>query len=156
MWVPHVETALGPTTTTNNTLHASTELWSLDHNSVNACSDSHNGISLLWIHMNLKAPQITGHSAGFFFVSFVSFCCFVLLLLIFNSMFKLTTKKSSNVHRVGPLWGESTGCHWIPTQRVSDIWKAFWCHHVYYITNRNRMSTVAVFHTETKAMEKFI
>ena len=36
---------------------------------------------------------------------------------LLSSLFRLTTKKTSKFHITVPLWGESTGDWWIPSQR---------------------------------------
>ena len=48
---------------------------------------------------------------------------------LFKGLVRLTKKKSLQFYITGPLWGESTGYRWIPSQRDSKA-ESFLCHHV--------------------------
>ena len=43
--------------------------------------------------------------------------------------FKLTSKKTSKFCITGPLWGESTGDRWLPSQRYTEAISISWHHH---------------------------
>ena len=40
---------------------------------------------------------------------------------LFNSVFRLTTKKKPRLHNIGPLWGDSTSDWLFPWQMVSNV-----------------------------------
>ena len=51
---------------------------------------------------------------------------------LFNSLFRLTAKKTLKLCIPGPLWGESTGDWWIPLRKGQQCRKHIpmsWCHH---------------------------
>ena len=51
----------------------------------------------------------------------------VLIHWLFNSLFRVTTKKASQLHIAGRLWGKSTSHWWIP------LTKSLWCRKCFHI-----------------------